>query len=376
MDRTASDKIKILYVPTLNLGVYLWRIENFAKKMVKHKDKCAVHVIFPVPMEENTAWDKICIGFGEQSKRIQDALQGACRFYDVIIFQKVQFKEGVALLRELKKEYPKVKFILECDDNIGDVTPSNIHQFTDHHMWATQHFMDSDGVICSTEYLKQSLLELQDKYNKKAGTNYEIPIHVAPNCVDFGFFKGKGEVEKSELPVFGYIAGLGHDEDLLIAYRAILPYLDRCKLKIRYGGMRPDFLKEHKNIDFKRVDWHISKYPQKIYEQGIDIGLAPLRDTEFNRCKSNLRWLEFSAFGIPIIASDVEPFNKTDGFMYRASNDINDWQSNIECALDNFKNKKLWATIKENVKKQCRKNYNLNAETVKVINFLNEVCNK
>ena len=34
------------------------------------------------------------------------------------------------------------------------------------------------------------------------------------------------------------------------------------------------------------------------------IGLAPLRDTEFNRYKSELKWLEYTALGLAVVASD------------------------------------------------------------------------
>ena len=65
--------IKVLYVNGLNEGIYLWRIENFAKKMVKLKERCAVHVIFPVAITENVAWDKICIGYNEQTSICKDS---------------------------------------------------------------------------------------------------------------------------------------------------------------------------------------------------------------------------------------------------------------------------------------------------------------
>ncbi len=38
------------------------------------------------------------------------------------------------------------------------------------------------------------------------------------------------------------------------------------------------------------------------------IGLAPLADTEFNRYKSDLKWLEYTALGLPVVASDLEPY--------------------------------------------------------------------
>jgi hypothetical protein len=39
-----------------------------------------------------------------------------------------------------------------------------------------------------------------------------------------------------------------------------------------------------------------------------DIALAPLADTRFNSFKSDLKWLEYSALGIPVVASDREPY--------------------------------------------------------------------
>lgn len=38
--------------------------------------------------------------------------------------------------------------------------------------------------------------------------------------------------------------------------------------------------------------------------------LAPLVDNEFNRCKSNLKMLEAGAKGLPLIASDVAPYDR------------------------------------------------------------------
>jgi glycosyltransferase involved in cell wall biosynthesis len=46
-----------------------------------------------------------------------------------------------------------------------------------------------------------------------------------------------------------------------------------------------------------------------------DIAVAPLRDTPFNRSKSDLKFLEYSALGLPGVFSDIVPYNRsvTDG---------------------------------------------------------------
>jgi len=42
--------------------------------------------------------------------------------------------------------------------------------------------------------------------------------------------------------------------------------------------------------------------------EGFDIGTAPLLDTRFNRCKSDLKVLEYSMAGVPFVASKVAPY--------------------------------------------------------------------
>lgn len=41
---------------------------------------------------------------------------------------------------------------------------------------------------------------------------------------------------------------------------------------------------------------------------GFDVWVAPYRDTAFNRAKFATKWLESSMLGIPLIASDIEPY--------------------------------------------------------------------
>ena len=43
-------------------------------------------------------------------------------------------------------------------------------------------------------------------------------------------------------------------------------------------------------------------------EPGWDIGLAPLADTGFNRCKSSIKTLDYAALGLAVVASDVPAY--------------------------------------------------------------------
>jgi glycosyltransferase involved in cell wall biosynthesis len=42
----------------------------------------------------------------------------------------------------------------------------------------------------------------------------------------------------------------------------------------------------------------------------VDVALAPLKETTFNKCKSELKIIEAAAMGKALIASDVYPYNE------------------------------------------------------------------
>jgi glycosyltransferase involved in cell wall biosynthesis len=51
-----------------------------------------------------------------------------------------------------------------------------------------------------------------------------------------------------------------------------------------------------------------TEYPKKLKELGWDIGLAPLSETEFNRGKSNIKWMEGTMAGQAMVVSDMPPY--------------------------------------------------------------------
>lgn len=353
--------IKICYFPSLNLPVCYWRIENYANELLKFNEDCEVFVDYFYHPEENIAWDKVCLLDIDHSKIIRQRLKAAFKHFDVLIFQKIQYEEGLKYISELHEKYPKAKILMETDDSIGDITPSNFfaERMKQESSISAIHASISDVVICSTEYMARSV----HLFNKNT--------YVAPNCLR----KEDWIIEEKELPKnnefrVGYVAGGGHDEDLLIAYKSVLPILNdnkSVKFIIRYGGFRPDYLERHDQIDFEPVNWRINKYPQKLYDLNLDFAIAPLRDTEFNRCKSNIKWVESASLGVPLLASKVEPFintQKNDCLITLTSNDILDFRQNLYKMI-NDKNDYNYL-----LKNQCFEKYNINKESRKLLDFL------
>jgi tetratricopeptide (TPR) repeat protein len=63
------------------------------------------------------------------------------------------------------------------------------------------------------------------------------------------------------------------------------------------------------------------------FVSGLQIGLAPLLPTEFNRCRSDVKFLEYTAGGALAICSDLEPYQKTvrsgeNGLLFRGLPDL------------------------------------------------------
>ena len=54
----------------------------------------------------------------------------------------------------------------------------------------------------------------------------------------------------------------------------------------------------------------IINYPKRLAELNLQAVVAPLQDQEFNRCKSNIKYLECAALGIVLYASDIITYNR------------------------------------------------------------------
>jgi tetratricopeptide (TPR) repeat protein len=59
----------------------------------------------------------------------------------------------------------------------------------------------------------------------------------------------------------------------------------------------------------------------------LDIGLAPLLPTEYNRCRSDVKFLEYASRGVPGLYADLEPYRETvevgkTGLLYRTKEEF------------------------------------------------------
>ena len=150
------------------------------------------------------------------------------------------------------------------------------------------------------------------------------PIFVSPNYNDINDFHFKPADKHEDKIMIGWQGSTTHFDDLKIAMPAIIKIMKKYKnVWVEFlGGIRNDqaaeLFKGFPSKLFKRVKvtgghpaW--DRYPELMSTMKWDIGIAPIIDDEFNRGKSHIKWMEYSMYKIPTVASRVYPYYKDIG---------------------------------------------------------------
>jgi len=103
-----------------------------------------------------------------------------------------------------------------------------------------------------------------------------------------------------------HAADLAH---VATALRAVLDrFAGRVELELR-GIEAPAALADHPRVSvISAYEPDYAAYARDLAAASIDIAIAPLRDHPFNRAKSAIKWLEWSAAGVPGVYQDLPPY--------------------------------------------------------------------
>lgn len=214
------------------------------------------------------------------------------RDYPIIVGQRVSKVDAVAIWRRLR---PTHKLVYETDDDLWSVDPLNFSAHRAHNPAmldaAEQTIRVSHMVTVSTEPLAEVLRRHHDNV-------VVLPNHIDGRLLDL-------ERPRRDKVTVGWAGGDSHLRDLT----AIAPYLKRFLARnpgVEFHNVGTDFTTLLR-IPGRNTGWSadIWGYYRNI---DFDIGIAPLAPTVFNRSKSAIKALEYAALGIPVVASDSEPY--------------------------------------------------------------------
>lgn len=294
------------------------------------------------------------LGKSGVSLHLERELHSDESYYDAFILHRVPAENAVFLMQTAQKN--GAKFVLDVDDDIlaiPDWMPSEEYKAS---KWAYKKCIEmADQIWTSTE-------ELATAIGKPEKTR------VLPNLIDFNTFLKPAEPRTEPVRIL-WTGSMWHDKDLNQIVNPVKRILKEYGTKVQFlfwGCLPTEF------ADFDRVPGqNIAVLNQKkefgtsiLYLSGIPfrfyydrlvklngyIGLAPLCECNFNKSKSNVKYLEYSMAGMPTIASKCEPYKCIEDGVDGLLVDIDDedgWYNAIKRLIDD---RKLHDTLVSNAR--------------------------
>lgn len=200
------------------------------------------------------------------------------------------------------------------------------------------------------EGAKRTIVELLKKVGSITVTSsrlkeyygeYNPNVYVLPNLIDGRIWNDSGRKEKRDdgKVVIGYSGSPAHAADFKHVTPAIRSVLSKYpgKVRFKFFGYVPDELRAAADVSHVPMISSYREYAAALMNSGLDIAFSPLEDNPHNQCKSDIKFLEYSACGYPGIYSAVGPY--LDSVKHRetgllAKNTTEDWLSAMELLIN------------------------------------------
>ncbi len=206
-----------------------------------------------------------------------------------------------------------VPVVYELDDNLLDLNRDEPWEtYPGGTLRAVVAFLarQADGMIVSTAAIAERVAHLRGD------------VLVVPNALDERLFDSAPEppTARSSPLTIGYMGTLTHEADLrmvLAPVRALLKrHAGKARLELVGGAEGRRTASLFDGLPFRMRDpENDDQYPRFVpwMRQHLrwDLAIAPLEDNAFTRCKSDLKYLDYAALGIPAVFSDVRPYRDT-----------------------------------------------------------------
>jgi glycosyltransferase involved in cell wall biosynthesis len=190
--------------------------------------------------------------------------------------------------------------IYETDDLLSDIPESNpnYNGMLQLRPYLMEAVANSDVLLVSTQELANRLGDGKDTL-------------VVENLLDERLWKkGQARLQDHQVLTIGYAGTPTHCDDLCICEDALERLVAKYPGKIRFlfFGCITSRLQQLPDVTFIPYVPDYSTYARNFQAATIDIGIAPLKDNDFNRSKSAIKWMEMSACGIASVVVDLPPY--------------------------------------------------------------------
>jgi glycosyltransferase involved in cell wall biosynthesis len=212
--------------------------------------------------------------------------------YDVVILQQPRGEGWLRTISQLRARGVTVLF--EVDDYIHGVRKVDTHELRnivdrDYVRESELNMGAVDGLICSTEFLAR-------RYRK-----FNARTWVCPNGIDLKRY-AYARPQHDHVTI-GWAGTVGHKASMLPWLPAIANVL-RARPETRFSTVGAPFADELVGEFGAERCRSLPFAPIEVYPASVstfDIALAPSGHNNLFRGKSDLRWLEASALGVPVV---------------------------------------------------------------------------
>jgi len=286
--------------------------------------------------------------------------------YSLAILQRQYKLDVLAPILQMKEA--GTKLIYEIDDDLFHVPKWNpAHQVLGKRSVQSgiRKFLGQvDAMFVTTNALR-------DVYKEYCET-----IYVLPNSIEHDFiFPVDNPRAMTAKPVVCWQGSMTHERDLLIAKDGFTQLAkDESILFKMWCGLNKETKQPVFDIPGAQTIplTPFEGFFQMFGQLGTYIGLAPLSTTQFNRSKSNLKFLEYTAYNAVTVASDFGPYKDTieDGETGILVSDNRDWYDKV---MELLTNEDKYNYILANAKKlvaekfDIKKNYVLWEKAIKQV---------
>ncbi len=239
------------------------------------------------------------------------------RFADLLVLNNICDPDILPVI-EARKKSGKIT-VYELADDLADMPACNPRG---------EFYRESKNLLLVKrlanycDALQFSSRELQRKYGYLNAISVVFPNHileVAPQRED----------DFPEKMVVGWGGSFGHMEDVEQIAEPLMDWI-LSRNDVRFHLMSAAPIRElFARLPSERIKWFPPGSLKDYYKfvETLHVGLAPLRDTPFNRSRSDVKFLEYAAHGVVPVLQATGPYldsveDRKTGFLYSATREM------------------------------------------------------
>ncbi len=356
-----DGKIHILFISPFLNGTGYYRMIAPALELNKTRSHSAI-------ISSIHKWD-----FNKQFEDYDNSAdEKLIRWADYVVLPNM-FSDITYLMKALKAKNNSLEFVMDLDQNLH-VIPKEHLDYSKITAEAKTQLLSNIAKMDMVTGASEGLLEYYDRLIERDYPNSEVAMEFIPNLVSqFGYQEAeplnKNETDKVRIGIIG-TGATAYDTLTIVDVLKELTKKHKDKVELilfGWNGKLPHKKEPLKDIPFTYVkSVSFLDYFDQLNKLQLDIALLPSKKIPYNtHGKSFIKVLEFAVYAIPVVASNLPPYdevieNKETGFLVSTPKQ---WITVIDRLIED---KKLRDRIGKSALKEVWRNFSFTNQSIQI----------